>query len=378
MSFSILTFYLFACLPVMVGGFLWLRGKEVVWQEWLAGSLLGFFMAGLFHVLALWGATADTETWSGHITHAVYYPEWVEEYEEMHTRTVDDGDGKSHTEIYYTTEYRTHHEEWTAYSNINTSYDISRADYLTIEKVFGPHTTVWEHKGGFYSGDHNVYPTTNLDKGEYFPITTHRHFENKVKATPTTFSFPEVPANVKVFPYPKNDNPWQSDRLVGTANLLDILAFDRMNARLGPSKRVNVILVGMGNRPSIDLQWQEAAWVGGKKNDVVIEWTGLNDHPTAVRAFGWTDSKTCLRKLESIVLGHGATNETLPLIEAEIRADYKLKDWDKAFAHISVPPPTWAIWTYFTVAILSQIGFWWWARANEFTKDGSRLSRYYY
>ncbi len=365
---SILAFYLFACIPFVVGGILWMRDREVVWGEWLGGSLLGFAMAGLFHLLALYGATSDTETWSGHITKAVFYPEWVEEYQQMHTRTVDDGDGKSHTEIYYTTEYRTHHEEWTAYSNISTSHDITRAFYDEMAGVFGNRATERPHKSGFYKGDPNIYVAYNRTSGEYYPITDRRRFENKVKATPTTFSFAKVPATIKVFPYPANHDAFQSDRLVGSATLLNLTAFDRMNARLGPSKRVNVILVGMGNRDSMAGQWQEAAWYGGKKNDVVITWGGLNTRPTWVRAFGWTDSKTCLRRLESLVLEQGVTDALLPSIETEIRSGYKLKDWDKAFAHIRVPPPAWAVWVYFIVAIGAQVGFWFWAHGNDIGK----------
>ena len=175
---------------------------------------------------------------------------------------------------------------------------------------------------------------------------------------------------------PASDDAFRSDRLVGTASLLNLTEFDRMNARLGPSKRVNVILVGMGNRDSMAGQWQEAAWYGGKKNDVVITWGGLNTHPTWVRAFGWTDSKTCLRTLESLVLERGMTDVTLPLIETEIRRSYRLKDWDKAFAHIRVPPPAWAVWTYFIVTISAQVGFWYWAHSSEFSKWSSSSFSY--
>jgi hypothetical protein len=378
-----LYFYLFACLPPVIGGLLWLFGSKVHWGEWIGGGALGFMIAGIMHLIAAFGATADTETWSGHITNAVFYPEWIEEYLEVHVESYTDSDGNTQTRTYTTVEHRTHYEYWEAYSNIGTALRISPQKYDEMCHVFGNRQTERPYKGGFDSGDPNIYRTVNRDRGEYYPITDLRSFENKVRATPSTFSYAKVPATVKVFPYPENSNPWVSDRLLGSATLIDQLAFDRMNARLGPAKKVNVILVGFGDRDSMAAQWQEAAFYGGRKNDVVIYWGGLNKSPTWVRAFGWTDSKTCLRNLETLVLENGASTETLSLIEAEIAANYRLKDWDKAFAHIRVPAPMWAVWTYLIVALVGQGLFWWWAHGNEYDKDGSQqyspfLSNYRY
>lgn len=245
-------------------------------------------------------------------------------------------------------------------------YPISEDEIKRIRPTLGDRET-GEHNSRMIGGDPNDYVTSNKT-GYVQPVTKLVMFENKVRATPTTFSYAPVPVTAKVFPYPVNDNPFSSDRLVGSAAVIDLLTFDQMNARLGPTKRVNVILIGFSDRDSIVAQWQEASYVGGKKNDIVITWGGPNSKPTWVRAFGWTDPKTCLRQLESIVLENGAKTETLPLIEAEIIRDYRLKDWEKSFAHIRVPLPMWAAWWYFGVAIVGQIGFWWWSNRNEFDK----------
>lgn len=133
-----------------------------------------------------------------------------------------------------------------------------------MQKVFGDFVTETPYKSGFDYGDRNIYCSYNRARVDTFPITAHHSFENKVKATPTTF-FAKVPTTEKVFAFPKNDDPFRSDRLVGSAVLLDINQFDRMNARLGPTKRVDVVFVGMGNRPSMAGHWQEAAWVEGRR-----------------------------------------------------------------------------------------------------------------
>jgi hypothetical protein len=375
---DIIWFYLFACIPFLVGGMLWALGKEVHWGEWLGGTAASFALAGIMHAVASLGATADVETWSGHIVKAVHYPRWIEEYVQVHVRTRTDANGNVHTETYTTIEHRTHPEHWTAYSNISSEYEIDRAKYEEMVAVFGNRSTERPHKSGFDGGDPNVYATYNKSAGEYYPITSRRMWENKVRATPSTFSFPKVPKAVMVFDYPGNSDPWRSDRLLGSASLLDIREFDRLNARLGPRKKVNLIMVGFGGRDSMAAQWQEAAWVGGKKNDVVICWGGSNKKPTWARAFGWTDRKIVLRNLESLILEIGAVPDVLPLVEEEIIKNYQLKDWEKSFAHIRVPAPMWAAWTYFSMAVVAQALFWWWAHHNDLGKDGPRYRRWRY
>lgn len=365
---DVLTFYILACIPFFVGAGLWLWKHQVVWQEWIGGTVLGFVLAAIMHLLSTLGQTGDVETWSGHVIKAVHYPRWVEEYQQMHTTTVSDGRGGSTTITYFTTEYRTHHEHWEAYSNIDSEIGISQAKYHEMVREFGPSPPERPNKSGFSSGDRNVYPTYNRTRGELYPVTKLVSFENKIKATPTTFSFPKVPPAIRVYPYPSNNDPWRSDRLIGTAATLDTYLFDQMSARLGPRKKVNLILVGFGNSDSSMAEWQQAAWIGGKKNDVVICWGGLNRSPTWVKAFGWTDKKMCLRALESIILEEGMLNSTLPSIEREIIASYEKKDWDKSFAHIRVPAPMWSIWTYIVLAIAGQTFFWLWAHSNDHSK----------
>lgn len=393
---DVIWFYVFAVIPFLVGGMMWATGKRVVWGEWLGGTAIGFAMAALFHALAMHGQTADVETWSGQIVSGRHTPRWEEYYEEAIYRTeyyyvteeytYSTGSGKTlryhtgHRQVqksrrvfdHWEPRRRWHDAEWRVQSNIGTGHGTNGEMFDRMAKSWdGLHPergsrTTGEHASRMISGDPNDYLIRCT--GFVWPVTRLVSFENRIKATPTTFSYAKVPAGIRVFDYPANRNAFSSDRLVGSANTIDLFAFDQMNARLGPTKRVNVVLVGFGDRDSSAAMWQEAAWVGGKKNDVVICWGGLNKRPEWVRAFGWTERKTCLRNLESIVLEHGASVETLPAIEAEIRESYVLKDWKK-FDYIRVPAPSWAIISYLIVAGISQWLFWWWARINELTKE---------
>ena len=214
-------FYAFAFLPVIVGAILWVKTKKIVWWEWLAGTGIGFGMAAIFQVVSILGMTSDVETWSGQVTIVTFHPRWVEKYQQMHTRTV--GSGKNaRTEIYYTTEYRTHHKYWDCrvnYGKNHAIYRISEPLYGDMVKKFGGEIlTEKVRKSGFYSGNHNLYITTN-GTGYIYPACKTVTFENRVKASPSLFSFAKVPENEKTHPYPENKNWSQSNRLFGNTEI---------------------------------------------------------------------------------------------------------------------------------------------------------------
>jgi hypothetical protein len=363
-------FYLLAVVPLLVGGYFWYKSHEVVWQEWLGGSAAGFLTAGIFHVLAITGMTGDVETWSGQIDTATFHPEWVERYTVTHHHS--SGTGKNRRTWTTTeTKYRTHHEHWTAETTVDDTHEITEAFFREIVNNFGGGTETRKvHKTGFHSGDPNVYVANNRT-GYVYPVTTRRSWENRVKAAPSLFSYTKVPTNVAVHPWPSNPDWRVSERLVGTASVLfDKREFDLMNSRLGPVKRVNVIMVGWTKEPAEISQYQEAAWIGGKKNDLVICFGGMTTSRPATwsRVFGWTESELCKRNLASIMLRPMDANLRLAEIEKEIERNYRLKDWSK-FDYITIEPPTWSYFVYIFVLAGSQVGLYVFFHRNEFSKD---------
>ena len=327
--------------------------------------------------------TADRETWSGVITSTSHYGRWVEEYEEMHTRQVATGTDKDghttyRTEVYYTTEHATHHEHWTANRDFGSYQDESDVEvpvYHQIYNKFGARinetqTQSCTHGGHYDGGDRNMYITHN-NTGYVFPVTTTRSFENRIKAAPTVFSFSKVPTNINVYPWPDNPDWMHSDRLLGTASVLvKPYEWDCMNTRLGPSKKVNVIMVGFGKESMDYGQYQQAKWIGGKKNDIVLCFGGGTHNKAAdwSYVFGWSESELAKKNLQSILLEHPINDSIIPLIEQEISKNYVIKDWKK-FDYIAIDPPTWSYWVYFIVMILTQGGLYYAFHVNEYGKE---------
>jgi len=300
---------------------------------------------------------------------------WTEEYEEEHSETYTDSEGHSHTRTWTTTEHEHHSENWSAllnYGSISEERDISAQLFNEIVKNFGGviedgGTQSCSHFGGHYDGgDNNIYIGNNKT-GYIYPTTTTKRFENRVKAAPTVFSFVKVPTNVPVYLWPENPDWMHSDRLLG-ASKINPREWDLMNTRLGAKKKVNVILVGFNSADPMLGKWQQAKWIGGRKNDLVLCYGMSGTNVAWTYSFGWTEKELCKRNLETILLTNPIDDSIIPLIEKEIIANYTIKDWS-SFDYISISPPTWAYVVLIFVMIVTQAGFYFWANANEFDKN---------
>jgi hypothetical protein len=393
---DIIFFYLIACLPLIVAAGFWFYSKKVVLIEALVLAGIGFLLSGVFHMIAVHGMTSDVETWSGQITSAVKHSAWQEAYmkeiyrteyyyvTETRSRTV--GTGKNTRSETYTVQVRKsrevfshleprtrwHSESFDAADTLGRSFGVDQGRYEDIlskhgdKRAFPGDRTNWgyrERGNHMISGDPNDYATVNKNNYVY-AVTDVRPWENKVKASPSVFSYVKVPENMipKLFEYPKNNDKFMSDRLVGAGSWSGI-EWDQMNARLGAVKKVNVVAVNFGANSDPSLAtWLESYWIGGKKNDLVICFgangveNSSSTKPTWCHTFGWSEKEIVKRNIDTIVLENGIVSKTIPLIEKEIQANYTIKDWSK-FDYLTVEIPM-AYFVWCLVLQLIAIGVW--------------------
>jgi phage-related protein len=385
-------FYLIGMLPLIVAAAFWFFNKKVAFIEAIILSVIGFIVAGVFHFFAVHGMTSDVETWSGQITVTTQHSAWLEAYmkeiyrteyyyvQETRHRTVKIGKNtttQSYTvsvrksrEVFSHLEPRTrwHGESFDANDSLGRSYDVEKSRYLDILakhggiKSFPGNRTNWgyrERGNHMIGGDPNDYASVNKNNYVY-PVTAVHSWENKVKASPSVFSYVKVPENMvpKLFDYPKNDDKYVSDRLVGAASW-NITEWDQLNARVGPVKKVNVIAVNFGQNADSNLAtWLESYWIGGKKNDLVICFGGGEtiQNPKWCHTFGWTEKEIVKRNIDTIILENGIYSKTIPLIEKEIIANYTIKDWTK-FDYLTVDIPfSYFVWCFIITIVI--IGIW--------------------
>ncbi len=373
-------FYLFALVPIVIGFILVWQKKEIDIKEWLLGSGAAILLAIVFHLVACNGMTRDVQTLSGKIISANHYPQWVECYQQSHSST----DSKGNTTTWITTEYETHYEKWSVNRNFGSKDDeenINESLYNQIKNKFGGKierkgTQTGDHLGYKFSGDDSIYTTEN-QTGYIYPVTKTTTFTNKIKAAPTVFSFPKVPTNINVYEWPRNNDWMNSGRLLGTAAIFfDNYKFDCLNSELGPLKKVNLIIVGFGNKEEEIAHYQQAKWIGGKKNDLVICFSGSKGKPANwCYVFGWTEKEIVKQNIQTIFLNNAVNNDILPLLAVEIKKNYIIKDWNK-FSYITITPPTWSYYLYLILLTVTQIALYiWFNHADVF---GDFNGRYYH
>jgi hypothetical protein len=247
---------------------------------------------------------------------------------------------------------------------------INNKSYNKIKEKFGGSIrSEYMRKSNFHFGDENIYITV-CDTGYIQPCTKLVKFENRVKASPSTFSFSVVPEDAPVFDYPQNDNFWQSDRLLGLASEeIDLYKWDVLNTILGPREKVNLIMIGFNSDDESLGKMQENKWLGGKKNDLVLCY-GMNPTPEKGKSlaswayvFGWTDRQKVKRNLENVLLTNFIDDSILSLIKEEVEENYVIKEWDD-FDYIKIKPPLWSYFLFIICMIIIQSIFYFFAKNN--------------
>ena len=148
---------------------------------------------------------------------------------------------------------------------------------------------------------------------------------------------------------------------------LDVAEWDRMNSRLGPIKKVNVIIVNFGEKSNEIVELQKARWMNGKKNDICLFYGEFNGAKWA-DCFGWSKSETVKSNLKTILLDNPINDGIIPLIENEISKNYELRQFEKDFAYLSIEPRgIHYFWLIFSM-ILTQGGYYFFAHSNQFKK----------
>lgn len=364
--------YALALLPAIVGAYFWATSKRVVWWEALLGSAIGFAVAGLVHWGSVASMTHDTETWSGRVVAARFRPYWHASWIEIETYT--DADGNTQTRLVHREE--SHPDAWYARVSFGANqrgweeYNISEGWYKSILKEFGTkQVKLPAPRPDWDSGSTHDWISQRNATGVILPATKRMSFTNRTLAAESLFSYAEVPEGTPVYSYPRNKRWSISDRLLGTAeNAINIRDWDALNSRLGPESKVNLILVGFDSPNSELGHQQEAHWKGGKKNDLVLCYGGDGGgHPAWAYVFGWTERDIVKRNLETILLTNPINADIIPKIEAEVEANYEIKDWSK-FDYLPVEPPWWAYLVMLLITGVATFFYWFWAQDNEADK----------
>lgn len=120
-----------------------------------------------------------------------------------------------------------------------------------------------------------------------------------------------------------------------------------MNGRVGPSKQVNILVVFTNVSNQKFLYALESAWLGGKKNDVIVV-IGTSKYPTIdwVGVTSWTDKQLFKVQLRDEIFSQKQIDRTqlLAAIERTVLSSYNRKPMaDFEYLKYEIEPPTWVL-----------------------------------
>jgi len=343
-------------LPVLlgIGGRLLGKGR-VTWKEVLVHEVIVIAIIGIGYAIGRSNRKADTEIWNGTISR-----KWTERVGCCHSYDCNphtcvrpcldsDGDMSMCIETCWDTCYR--HKADVTYHAVTSNR----------EPIFND---------GCHPPE-DAPPARWQQIVESEPTAIEHGFENYIKAAPGAFPWKRDLAEqyrAQIPGYPRVYDTYRVRRvLTPGVTLPDADALNarlsEINAHLGARKQVNVILVVTNVAKPEYADALSAAWLGGKKNDLIVV-VGLpsGSEIAWVRVISWTKVTAAKKGIEKGVLRLGTFKgqEVLRVIEGEVAERFVRRPMATfAYLKASIEPTPTALWTLFAIGLLLALGLQW-------------------
>lgn len=337
--------------------------REIKYAEIALISFICAIIVGIIVAVGHYTPTSDVEIWSGEVTGKKRVNDsYVRSYEcRCRNRTV--GSGKNQTTV---RECDTCYEDrytvtWTAYTTLR-NYTISSLDETS--------RSVWLRP------DPARY--TEIQTGD--PVAMEHTYTNYVKAAPESLfhakaaltqqyagKLPEYPSRVYDF--------YKINRALSVGvNVPDLAQWNQgislIQRKLGPARQANTIVVFVNELNSNYVHALEAAWLGGKKNDIIVV-VGTTQYPKIdwVRIISWTDKQLFKVGLRNDLEALGTVDRTqfLSIIEAHAMKTFVRKNMkDFEYLQDEIDPPMWVLALAAIFGMLSALGLSYYFYRNDF------------
>lgn len=337
---------------IAVAGYFLGKGK-ITWKEFGVqfGVVVIIMAAGYF--LGRCGATRDVEVWNGRVAEKHKGTESCCHSYPCNCREECSGSGKNKS----------------CSTVCDTCYLHSEDEYWSASST--------NRENIYYNGCNSPGSSTpvrwaRIVVGE--PTAVEHSFTNYIKAAPDSLFTKHglIERYKKYIPrYPRVYDHYRINRAlfvnINEPKLGQInKRLSKINADLGKRKQVNIILVVVKSADRGMIHGLEEAWLGGKKNDLVLV-IGAPKYPSIswVGVMSWTKQemlKLTLRdKIES--MGVFDSKKILSLVEKEVESKFVRRQMsDFKYLSASIEPPFWLLITLFIIGIIVsgvlQIYFW--------------------
>jgi hypothetical protein len=268
----------FTCIllvPLLVMAVAYLLSKKICYKEVIALVGVQLVVAGTSASICYYQATDDVEVWNSYVAKKDRERVSCSHSYPCNCRPSCSGSGKNRTchQVCDTCYRHPYDYDWAVYTAIGERMEIERVDS---------------------QGTQEPKRWTAVQMGE--PTSRLHSYENYVKAAPDTLFRHQVDTEKYPIPaYPSRVyDYYRLTRLVRVngATVDDPQYWDadigQLNAEVGSAKQTNFIVVITKDQPPDYFYALETAWIGGKKNDVILVMNlDANKKATWVNVMSW-------------------------------------------------------------------------------------------
>lgn len=340
---------------------------NISWGEMGAATAVGVLIAVIVYGTGTYGQTADVEILNGQVVNKQrIHDSYVRTYS-CNCRQTCSGSGERRTcsqtcSTCYEDRYTV---KWLCQTTLGT-YTIDALD-KTTKRVYD-------------TPDPARY--TVIQPGD--PVARENSYTNYVKAVPDSlFHKNKVDKFKELIPaYPERVfDLYRINRVFAMGvSVPDIAEWNHdlsMALRtLGPQRQVNALVVMVNTNDQSYLHALEGAWIGGKKNDIIVI-IGTTSYPKIdwVAISSWTDKQLFKVQLRDEIMAQGTINrkQILTALEKHTMSSYVRKSMkDYEYLKSQIQPPAWVLTLAFILSILSSLGLSYYFYHNDPFGSGSR------
>lgn len=341
---------------LLVFPLLWPFVAKAIWKhEITAAELAGNIAIGVVVVLIGWFGgrhlqTLDHEVLNGQVTGKTRQEVSCEHSYSCNCRQVCSGTGNSRTcsEVCSTCHEHSYDVDWLLRTNVG-DIEIDRVDRRgTTQPLRFERAAV---------GD---------------PVAKMHGYTNYVKAAPESLfntavekaALARFSALVPAYPNRVYDYHYVDRVLAQGVNVPDLQAWNTDIAQrlrtLGPAKQVNLVVVFTSQKDPQYATALRAAWLGGKKNDVVVVF-GAPAYPAIewVRVVSWTDKELFKVQLRDALLSLKTADRTsvLQVVTEHVERLYVRKPMqDFEYLVHDIEPPLWLLLLLVLLSVAASVG----------------------
>ncbi len=355
------------------------------WWELAIPIVVSVVLCGGFKWMAEASATRDSEFWGAWVTSSHYYEDWNEYIHRTCTRTVSCGKDCTTTQTYDCSYVDYHPEYWAVKDSNDAKHTVTQPTYNHFTSLFGMNPQFVDMRRGYHTNDGDMYqvlwPKTDATID---PIVTTHTYENRVQAARSVFSYVAISREDAqtsgLFEYPEI-SLFNTPSVLGKCPGDMTAANERLsfyNGTLGRSKQLRIWMLCFQGGDLQKGHLQEAYWVGGNKNEVVVA-VGTNDDGTVgwVHPFSWTDNKQPIYEIRDFIAAQGSFDPVaaVEFIAPKLQESFERKHFED-FSYLTVEPPLWAIIVTYVVMLLVNGGLGYFVVMNDFHegKGATKLS----